>query len=457
MFPKVQNVTDGTDRPKRKRRIERNHFRIKIAINLNLLLLTNKIQKSLILVLINNISGPPSLKKNTKVLNQNFLPQNPAILFTTKIITPRRFPSLAQTHYTLLLFSLSKPFEKNFGSSPVPYSLPPLFFQFPSILLFLLHFLRFFVSVNRTLLGFVFKFHSFLLFCDFLGMSNNWRRQRGELHHHDVQGTRSRGKKPSCGSWQPTVPSWEKKFCYSVGSIPWRKLLETKRFMYLYENVVQWNDSAGEEAFHNAKNRYWAEMNGLPCNISLPDPDVYIDKIDWNCNVDPELLLDLEREPKEPDGGNKGEEDVILGKSLLFNQSFSCTGWGGAEEEFQKVPNPALDSAYVDQNNVGGNYMTPYIAQNNGAVENNGWGDWCNDLCGWGNNYDGWNNNFNEWKDGKDGTGGEGGTWDRFDMREGVGQHMSRYKTTRFHGRDYQMGRGWWKNGRGRRRVNFVY
>ncbi|KAK8994398.1 hypothetical protein V6N11_045490 [Hibiscus sabdariffa] len=38
------------------------------------------------------------------------------------------------------------------------------------------------------------------------------------------------------------------KFCDLVGSVPWRKLLETKRFMNLYDNVVQWKDSAGEEA-----------------------------------------------------------------------------------------------------------------------------------------------------------------------------------------------------------------
>ncbi|KAK8651436.1 hypothetical protein V6N13_141037 [Hibiscus sabdariffa] len=55
-------------------------------------------------------------------------------------------------------------------------------------------------------------------------MDNYWRRQKA--------------------TWQPTVPSWEMKFCNLVGSVRWRKLLETKRCMKLYDNVVQWKDSA---------------------------------------------------------------------------------------------------------------------------------------------------------------------------------------------------------------------
>ncbi|KAK8619087.1 hypothetical protein V6N13_133054 [Hibiscus sabdariffa] len=148
-------------------------------------------------------------------------------------------------------------------------------------------------------------------------MNNNWRRQEGEIHHQGIQGTRSYSRTPSLATWQPTVPKWEKKFCVLVGSVPWWKLLEAKRFMYLYDNVVQWNDSACEEAFHNAKNRFWAKINGLPCDIRLPDPDSYIDKIDWDSEIDPELLLDLERVPKVPDEKDKSENGVILGISLV--------------------------------------------------------------------------------------------------------------------------------------------
>ncbi|KAF8395771.1 hypothetical protein HHK36_019722 [Tetracentron sinense] len=99
-----------------------------------------------------------------------------------------------------------------------------------------------------------------------------------------------------CGRfWKPSVPSWVKKFCFLVGSIRWRKLLETRKEMSSNENVAQWNDSAGEEAFQNAKNRFWAEINGLPYDVSVPNQDIYIDEVDWNSEIDPDLLLDLDK------------------------------------------------------------------------------------------------------------------------------------------------------------------
>lgn len=172
---------------------------------------------------------------------------------------------------------------------------------------------------------------------------DSWRRQKGEIHHRP-EGARSHNRKPQLASWQPTVPTWEKKFCTLIGAVPWKKLLETKRSMFLYDNVVKWNDSAGEEAFHNAKNRFWAEINNLPCDISPPNPDIYIDEIDWNSEVDPELLRDLERGKIDTCQIDKAE-NVGLGAALLSNQTFSCTGWGDAEEDLTKMHNGvALDS-----------------------------------------------------------------------------------------------------------------
>ncbi|KAI5331888.1 hypothetical protein L3X38_022014 [Prunus dulcis] len=48
---------------------------------------------------------------------------------------------------------------------------------------------------------------------------------------------------------------------------------------------------------NDAKSWFWAEINGLPCNISLPDPDAYTDDVDWSLvpTIDPEVILDLER------------------------------------------------------------------------------------------------------------------------------------------------------------------
>ena len=179
------------------------------------------------------------------------------------------------------------------------------------------------------------------------------------------------------GNWQPTVPSWEKKFCSLVGSFPWHKLLESKRFIYIYDNVLQWNDSAGEEAFHNAKNRFWAQINGLPCDISLPDPDMYIDEVDWNCSIDPELILDLEQESVVPDDSAKSEVVSSLGTALLLqNQSFSCFGWGDAEDDTGKaVDFPLRPGLGGHHNQTVDNGWELSCAENKEAVKATDWGD----------------------------------------------------------------------------------
>ncbi|XP_068658166.1 uncharacterized protein [Aristolochia californica] len=168
------------------------------------------------------------------------------------------------------------------------------------------------------------------------------REHHRENNHQEGPNRPSRSKNwrpPSGreGSWQPSVPSWEKKFCYYTCSIPWRKLLETKKLMCFYTNVVQWNDSAGEEAFRNAKARFWAKLHGVPCNISLPDPDIYIDEIDWNCYIDPELLNELDQPPPPPDGeARKGGKAECLSSGWdsyqLSDNLIVSSGWGDAEE-----------------------------------------------------------------------------------------------------------------------------
>lgn len=229
--------------------------------------------------------------------------------------------------------------------------------------------------------------------------------------------------------------------------------------MYLYDNVVQWNDSAGEEAFNNAKNRYWAEINGLPCNISLPDPDTYIDEIDWSSDVDPELILDLDREPKDLDQRNKEDEGVILG-SLLLNQPFSCTGWGDAEEEVQKNADSALRPGYGNCDKAVGNVENPWesnVTQNSISWEENGWGNHWVDASGWKNTHRN-DANYNGWENVNYDTNGEWGMLNGTGRkRDGGSWYMSRYKTSRFRNDDYHLDHGWSKNGKGRKRVNFVY
>ncbi|KAF8395775.1 hypothetical protein HHK36_019726 [Tetracentron sinense] len=180
----------------------------------------------------------------------------------------------------------------------------------------------------------------------------------------------NRGTPP--GFCLSSVPYWEKQFCCVVCSIPWEKLLETKKTMSYHENVVQWNDSAGEEAFHKAKNRFWAEINGLPCGISLPDPDIYIDEIDWNSNINPDLLLDLDKKP------------VLLNEEVEFlvdpysNQPILPFGWGDAEEDpIRKINKSSSGSNLGDYDrNVDNGYYPFELSYNQGnvAVQGKAWG-----------------------------------------------------------------------------------
>ena len=120
---------------------------------------------------------------------------------------------------------------------------------------------------------------------------SSWTKYQGQSLKNWICGGTNRNQAQD-GKY--SVPSWEKKFCFVVGSMPWIRLLEAKKNISKFDNVMKWDDSAGKKAFHDAKRRFWAKFNGFPCNIPLPDPDIYIDKIDWDSKIDPQLLLDVE-------------------------------------------------------------------------------------------------------------------------------------------------------------------
>uniref|UniRef100_A0A1J3FUL4 Uncharacterized protein n=1 Tax=Noccaea caerulescens TaxID=107243 RepID=A0A1J3FUL4_NOCCA len=209
---------------------------------------------------------------------------------------------------------------------------------------------------------------------------SNWRRQKprnnNNNHHHHRQGTTmTQSSKPPLANCKQSVPAWEKDFCAKIGLVPWSKVLEAKRFMSLYGSVVKWDDSAGEDAFKNAKSRFWAEINGFPCDLTLPDPDVYIDDVDWDAEVDTELILDLERGPAPI--SEEGEEHVVILDALVLSGQYSGLGWGTGWG----------DAEGINEENAG-----------NGKPENS----WDDQKCdGW---YDGWdlnnNNNNNSFKTG---------------------------------------------------------
>ncbi|KAK1277826.1 hypothetical protein QJS04_geneDACA003671 [Acorus gramineus] len=307
------------------------------------------------------------------------------------------------------------------------------------------------------------------------------------------------------GSWQQSVPAWEKRFCTHVCRMPWKKLCETKRVMSIYKSVVQWDDVAGEEAFQNAKARYWAEINGQHCGIPLADPDMYIDNVDWDCDVDPELYSDLDNPPDVP------EETMESGKpglthgwdACLSEQLVVCTGWGDADD----VANPVKDSPAetgwgnsnwdIDNKN-GNNDAWDGSGWRENNLENNvwssGWGDADNMVNpvkdspaehGWGNsdwgvdNKNGNNNSWdcrgwgdtnlekNVWGTGWDDSRGWGrsGSVNHMENNFETGRYgkkrdidlgnRSRYMVSRFHGDDYRTNN--WRNCRGKKRGTYVY
>ncbi|KAK3165714.1 hypothetical protein QOZ80_1AG0036770 [Eleusine coracana subsp. coracana] len=132
------------------------------------------------------------------------------------------------------------------------------------------------------------------------------------------------------GGGNVSVPLWEKKFCTDACAIPWGKLCETKRLMSLYKSVVEWDDSAALEAFENAKARFCAEYHGQPCDIPLPDPNLYIDMVNPDERLDPELVADLERSrrtaPRKDNAAPDGWDSFIF-----TDKPVPVTGWDDVE------------------------------------------------------------------------------------------------------------------------------
>lgn len=125
-----------------------------------------------------------------------------------------------------------------------------------------------------------------------------------------------------------SVPSWEIDFCGAAG-IPWDKVVTAKKYMHCYDNVVKWDDSAGQEAFNDAKRRYWAEVSGFPCESPSLSPDEYIDKVDWDSAIDPELILDLDREyhnPNEVGNSVKSGNNLVSGCVLIWENKTADNG-----------------------------------------------------------------------------------------------------------------------------------
>lgn len=147
--------------------------------------------------------------------------------------------------------------------------------------------------------------------------------------------------------------------------------------MYCHSNVLNWNDSAAEEAFQNAKKRYWAKLNSLPCDISLPDPDTYVDQVDWNPCIDPELI-------KEIDGAffalpDEEQENVIKNKRTKTSVSGE-NPWEYTDKPLSRVlENKTQGWNQLDCHNDSGNVDNtdnPWessITREKGGLTDNAW------------------------------------------------------------------------------------
>lgn len=223
--------------------------------------------------------------------------------------------------------------------------------------------------------------------------------------------------------------------------------------MHLFEHIVNWDDTAGKEAFDNAKARYWAEMNGLQCNLSLPDPDMYIDDVDWEARLDPELYEDLESEAKAPIE-EVINEVVLLGGSLFVNeQRIPPTGWGDDEAEASKpfVPNTAFQVWHPNlhaSNLVAESGQQQYYAPVDYS-KGYEWQHFRNDP--WRGNH---REHYGRGRHG--GNGNWGGTWEGYNRkRESMPWSNNAYNGNEYH--NVNRGRRNYRGGGGGRRGNFVY
>nr|GLL43335.1 hypothetical protein DM860_006252 [Ipomoea trifida] len=151
--------------------------------------------------------------------------------------------------------------------------------------------------------------------------------------------------------WRPAIPSWEKEFCLkaTTGLFPtWKKFVEAKKYVHLYDNIMQWDDKEAQESFNRSKTLFYAKkfniLNNLEANLTLPDPDLYIDKIVWDDDDskidDSELMKELGPAIDEEEIEEINNQTSQLKRSLeIAIEDIKPTGWDVEPEEFMNANN----------------------------------------------------------------------------------------------------------------------
>ncbi|KAJ9139649.1 hypothetical protein P3X46_030362 [Hevea brasiliensis] len=123
------------------------------------------------------------------------------------------------------------------------------------------------------------------------------------------------------------VPAWEKRFGLDMGGMKWKNFFYPKQDASKFTKIMEWYDSAGKESFQQAKKRFWAK-NRLPCKLfPLPSPDMYIDQINWNAKLDPQLFLDLEEARRQVQDHKEGNDCISLADIKPTGWDVDCEEW----------------------------------------------------------------------------------------------------------------------------------
>ncbi|OEL34968.1 hypothetical protein BAE44_0004013 [Dichanthelium oligosanthes] len=170
-----------------------------------------------------------------------------------------------------------------------------------------------------------------------------------------------------------SIPLWEREFCSYVGNISWQRFCENKQYVSVYNNLEQWDDSGAFGNFENAKARFCANYHGQPSDIPLPDPNMYIDRVDHRCKVDPELVADLDKVGLPFDSDNSSAPATRSGNAGANNK---CTQNGSGNWDIY-IEKPAETDKWDWEASLG-----PPNAIWRGKDESSG--KWGNSNSGWG-------------------------------------------------------------------------
>ncbi|GFY94956.1 hypothetical protein Acr_10g0003410 [Actinidia rufa] len=144
--------------------------------------------------------------------------------------------------------------------------------------------------------------------------------------------------------------------------------------------------------FSRGVNGFWAAVNGLPCDTHLPDPDMYIDEIDWNPRLDPEMIMDLDREYFNPDDGRDNTMHNSVGRPLCRGKpAISSQNVGPAKEKGWGIAvgnswggDPRKTNVHESRNfNSVDAPCARTLHQGNGCGNDKGWGNCGDRNWGW--------------------------------------------------------------------------